>query len=190
MTYDLSFSEDFFTDETFPYDTEKSKHPTNVYQAIISLPRSELSAIGRKVLGIPSRNISFWLDSESMGSDILDKIRETNTCSNLNSPVVVWIDPEGDYQVKVWDKSNIPEKKPRKTRTKKQARVLNLDDESVDTLREYSKDKTLNKWQRTYAGLKADAMVARAAGNITLAMRIERDLEKIYDYQLPTALRW
>lgn len=98
MSYDLSFSEEFFTDETFPYDTTRTKHPTNVYQAIVSLDEKTKREIGRKVLKIPAKNIKFWLRSESCDADILDKVRETNTCSNLTVPVHVWIDPEGDYQ--------------------------------------------------------------------------------------------
>jgi hypothetical protein len=34
---------------------------------------------------------------------VMEMIRETNTVSNLNSPVEVWIDPKGWHTVVVWD---------------------------------------------------------------------------------------
>jgi len=43
MSFELSFSEEFFTDETFPYDTKPSKRPTNVYQAIVSLSKKSFA---------------------------------------------------------------------------------------------------------------------------------------------------
>lgn len=33
----------------------------------------------------------------------VEKIQETNTCSNLSVPVRVWIDAAGDYAVYVYD---------------------------------------------------------------------------------------
>ncbi len=35
-------------------------------------------------------------------SDIMTLIRETNTCSNLDSPVEVWIDEKGVFKIKVY----------------------------------------------------------------------------------------
>jgi len=103
MSFKLSFSEEFFTDETFPYDTEASKRPTNVYQAIVSLSKKELREIGRKVLRIPAKSLHFWVDTELAAADVLDKVRETNTCSNLTVPVRVWIDPKGDYTLTIYE---------------------------------------------------------------------------------------
>ena len=34
---------------------------------------------------------------------VMDRIRETNTCGNLNSPVEVYIDPQGIHSVLVWE---------------------------------------------------------------------------------------
>jgi hypothetical protein len=34
---------------------------------------------------------------------VMDKIRETNTCGSLSSPVDVWIDEEGYFTVDVYD---------------------------------------------------------------------------------------
>jgi hypothetical protein len=103
MSYELSFSEEFFTDETFPYDTEESKRPTSVWQAIISMPLSLRAEVGAKVFGLKKANLVFWLDSIEWTTDILDKVRETNTCSNLNSPVRVWIDLKGDYTLSIYE---------------------------------------------------------------------------------------
>lgn len=36
-------------------------------------------------------------------SMVLAKIEETNTCRNLDSPVEVYIDPEGEFSVHVYD---------------------------------------------------------------------------------------
>jgi hypothetical protein len=103
MSYELSFSEEFFTDETFPYDTQSSRRPTNVWQAIISLPPISLKVIGQDVFKLPNKIIKGWIESEQARLDILDKVRETNTCSNLTVPVQVWIDPKGDYTLKVYE---------------------------------------------------------------------------------------
>ena len=102
MSYSLSFSESFFTDETFPYETEPSDRPTTVYQAIISLPLADKVAIAREVLCSP--HPVMCVQSESFACDVLDKIRETDTCAGLSSPVEVFIDPEGWYSVLVYDR--------------------------------------------------------------------------------------
>lgn len=101
MSYSLSFSESFFTDETFPYDTKASNRPTTVYQAIISLPKRDQVAIAREVLKSPHPVL--YVMSESFACDVLDKVRETDACSALSSPVEVYIDQEGWYSVLVYD---------------------------------------------------------------------------------------
>ena len=35
--------------------------------------------------------------------NVVTLIRETNTCSNPNFPVEVWIDEAGDFRIKVYD---------------------------------------------------------------------------------------
>jgi hypothetical protein len=101
MSYSLSFSEEFFTDETFPYDTTPSNRPTTVYQAIVSLPKAEQLAIARDVMNSPHPVL--YVQSESFAADVLEKIRETDTCADLSSPVEVYIDAEGWYSVLVYD---------------------------------------------------------------------------------------
>jgi hypothetical protein len=101
MSYSLSFSDAFFTDESFPYETQPSERPTTVYQAIISLPKRDQLAIAREVLG--SQHAVLHVMGESFACDVLDKIRETDTCANLDSPVEVYIDREGWYSLPVYD---------------------------------------------------------------------------------------
>lgn len=94
MTYALSFSERFFLSR----DSETvrpSPQPTCVYQALLSMRQETWDAMVRDVFGgHPAQ-----LDALT----VLEKIRETDTCSNLDSPVQVWIDPEGRYDVLVYD---------------------------------------------------------------------------------------
>jgi hypothetical protein len=100
--YDLSFSNEFF------YGTEEFEHlqtsqkPTSVLQALISLAPEELTKIAEYVIGKKVKNFHdiYWQD---MLWKIIDKIKETNTCDTLTPPVGVYVDPEGDFVVKVWD---------------------------------------------------------------------------------------
>ena len=101
MSYSLSFSNEFFADETCPYDTEPSDRPTNVYQAIVSLPKAIKVEIAREVLKLEHPVMA--INTESFDWEVLDKIRETDTCGTLSSPVDVWIDSEGWYTVDVYD---------------------------------------------------------------------------------------
>ncbi len=198
MSYSLSFSEEFYTDETFPYDTKKSKRPTNVYQAIISMPVSEVRQMAKDVFGIKEDRFGYWYHSESFGSDVLDKIRETDTCSNLDSPVRVWIDPEGNYSVLVYDKQKPIVRKPRRPRYPKVFKkppqvqlykVENLDGMWPDELDELSSNPAFERNTRRYALKKAQAMRAREAGNLAMAIPLEKELEFIYE-TIPVNLRW
>ena len=101
MSYSLSFSESFFTDESFPCDTQPSNRPTTVYQAIIGLPKAEQLAIARDVMKSPHPVL--YVQSESFAADVLDRVRETDVCDDLSSPVEVYIDPEGWHSVLVYD---------------------------------------------------------------------------------------
>ncbi len=92
MAYSLSFSEAFYADDDLDSITP-SQQPTSVYQAIQSIRDEEWKQIARDVFGIDPEHLD--------PMTVLDRIRETNTCSNLDSPVDVWIDREGDYQVTV-----------------------------------------------------------------------------------------
>lgn len=103
MPYELSFSEDFFSGdgECDVYSVPPSDRPTSVLQAIVSLPRELQVEIAREVMG--ANDPELYVESESFAFDVLERVRETNTCGDLSSPVDVWIDSEGWYTVEVHD---------------------------------------------------------------------------------------
>ena len=110
MSYGLSFSEEFFIgpyDLNMVYDpvsgeiesvdddgeTVVTDEPTSLYQAISVMSvedwESFLSDVG---LGTETTDVSL----------AISMAREVNTCSNINSPVEVWLDSEGYHTVKVY----------------------------------------------------------------------------------------
>jgi len=95
MLYALSFAEEFFCDGD-PDTVQPARRPSSVYQAIVSLREEKWNEIAREV---------FHIEPEGLDPmTVLDRIRQTNTCSNLDSPVQVWIDEEGWYDVLVHDR--------------------------------------------------------------------------------------
>lgn len=98
MAFDLSFSDEFYIiegdQEMMPKDMENKK-PVTVWQALVALPYKTWQALATEIFKCP---VDF-LDI----SDVIDRIRETNTFSNLSSPITVWIDEEGFYTVDVFD---------------------------------------------------------------------------------------
>ena len=91
MAFAMSFAPEFFWGDgsIAPDDLPRSDHPTCVYQAIRSLSDDQWSALARDVFDCSPDD----LDLES----VLCKVQETNTCRNLDSPVGVYVDPEGFY---------------------------------------------------------------------------------------------
>jgi len=102
MSFSLSFSEDFFGS---PEDlVDITKPPATVCAAIKAIPDEEWEEICEQV---------FWSKPEEVEwEDILDQIKTVNTCSNLDSPVRVWIDEQGYYTVDVHEEADV--KKGRK----------------------------------------------------------------------------
>jgi hypothetical protein len=94
MSYALSFADVFFvrgdTDAMEPSD-----RPVSVYQAILSINEDTWRAIARDVFCVAPDRL--------MPEAVLNKIIETDTCSNLNVPVEVWIDAAGYHSVLVYD---------------------------------------------------------------------------------------
>ena len=72
--------------------------PTSVSQALSNLSRETWSKLAHEVFHCRPK----YLDIETA----LQKIAETNTCLNLDSPVEVAIDPDGDFTVLVYDSQN------------------------------------------------------------------------------------
>jgi hypothetical protein len=93
MSYSLSFSEEFFVRDD-PERIEPSARPTTVYQAILSLLEDTWREMAREVFSLAADQLA--------PESVLAKILETNTCSNLEEPVEVWIDPDGIYSLRVY----------------------------------------------------------------------------------------
>lgn len=101
MSYELSVSPEFFFAEGEPYDGGPelpTDRPISVWSAIESMRLKDPRAwdeLARDVFGIAGE----LLPAES----VLDKIEETKTVANLDSPVRVYIDEECCYWVEVYD---------------------------------------------------------------------------------------
>ena len=94
MPYALSFSPDFFCDGD-PDAMHPNGRPTTVYQAILSMSRQTWAEMAHEVFGVKPEHLD--------PCTVLRKVCETNMCGNLDSPVQVWIDEEGCYDVLVND---------------------------------------------------------------------------------------
>jgi len=97
----LSFTEDFFFGTTDPYEVEPSDRPTSCLQAIISLPEETKLEIARDVLGSSCPEI--YITTEAFPFDVLERIRKTDLCEDLGSPVTVYIDDNQDHTITVYD---------------------------------------------------------------------------------------
>ena len=95
MAYSLSFSPEFFC-EGDPDAIPTSDRPTSVYQAIVSMQSDTWVEMATDVFGVEPDQLDPWT--------VLEKVRETDACSNLCSPVRVWIDEGGFYGVDVYDR--------------------------------------------------------------------------------------
>ena len=92
MPHGLSFSPDFFRNGP---DAGEDGRPTSVEAAVTGMSQETWAALAEEVFGVdPSQ-----LDVET----VLRRIQETNTCGNLDSPVEVYIDPEGEFSVLVYE---------------------------------------------------------------------------------------
>ncbi len=61
----------------------------------MSLSQQTWNAIAEQVFGVDPSELDL--------ATVLAKIEETNTSRNLDSPVEVFIDPEGEFTVRVYD---------------------------------------------------------------------------------------
>lgn len=91
MPFSLSFSEEFFTGTVPLEEVELCRRPTSVIQAIVSMTAEEYDALAREEFGIEPE----LLDP----TDVLDRVRDTDTCTDLSPPVAVWIDRDGYFQL-------------------------------------------------------------------------------------------
>lgn len=95
MAFALSFASAFFRDEfevhPFPWG-----RPESVEQALIQISSETWEQIAHRIFHCDP----IQLDTET----VIRKIEETNTCLNIDSPVEVFIDPAGEFTVRVYDK--------------------------------------------------------------------------------------
>lgn len=104
MSYELSFSEEFFFGEGEPCDASEfyvndDGEPSTLWSAIQMWHEEfpeDWKRMAKDVFGVPLK------EAELLTVDaVMNKIRATSVCSNINSPVEVWIDPAGEYRLKV-----------------------------------------------------------------------------------------
>lgn len=99
MSFDLSFSGEFFYGEGYSLDgpyPEVSTRPTSVLQALISLSAEEQAELREEL------EVDDVVAFDGLIAILFDKVRETNTCTNLDSPVEVWIDSQGWHTINVY----------------------------------------------------------------------------------------
>lgn len=100
MTYALSFGPEFFWDEHHDEVLPRTKEmrPTSVEQAVSRLSDETWSRLAQDV---------FHTEPECLNIEaVLRKIEETNTCLNLDPPVEVYIDQDGEFTVLVYDRDD------------------------------------------------------------------------------------
>jgi hypothetical protein len=109
MAFGLTFSPEFFTGNNPPEakPSRKSDQPTSVSEALMCLSQATWNEMADRVFGVDGSQLDL--------ATVLAKVEETNTCLNLDSPVEVLIDPEGEFSVLVYDREN-PDHPPRQPR--------------------------------------------------------------------------
>ena len=97
MSFALSFADEFFwgDDEIPPETLLRSPQPTSVYQALLSLTDHEWAELARDVFSVKPEHLDY--------ATVIAKVRETNTCRNLDSPVEIYIDREGWYTLLIYE---------------------------------------------------------------------------------------
>ena len=93
MSYALSFAPDFFARDDVDA-VGSCERPTSVWEAIVSVQRDAWRDIARDVFGVAADRLT--------PEAVFARILQTNTCSGFLAPVEVWIDPQGDYTIRVY----------------------------------------------------------------------------------------
>ena len=96
MSYGLSFAPEFFWGDDSAENMKPSDRPTSVRQALSTLPDNQWAALARDLFGIEPSELELDM--------VMQRILETNTCRNLDSPVEVFVDREGFYSILVYEK--------------------------------------------------------------------------------------
>lgn len=103
MSFELSFSEDFFTGE---YGLAR---PCSILEAAERLTLEERRQLAKDLAlwrfprSQRGRDSQFWPRCESFAWDIVELAREIDTCDQLSSPVTVYLDPGGWVGLNVYD---------------------------------------------------------------------------------------
>ena len=122
MSFELSFSEDFFTGDAESYGSDPLPgRPRSILEAIETMSLNERRelvdeladawepASGRLLrvqTGIDvhgDHRDDIWIQCESFPWDILAIAREVDTCDQLSSPVTVYLDSGGWVGLDVYD---------------------------------------------------------------------------------------
>jgi hypothetical protein len=109
--YSHSFSPEFYGD-IYSW-TSEGPRPTNVADAISAWWETDKKSFVEMVKEL----FPHWAEyaeeylSESLVSEIMDKILETDTVGTLKPPVDVWIDPDGYFTIDVWDEQDDKDKR-------------------------------------------------------------------------------
>lgn len=103
MAFNLSqFGEDFFWGGTLHLNPGDDKKPISVAEALCLMPEKKWERMCAAIF--PDQ------DREEIGLDeVMDWVRKVNTCRNLNTPIEVFLDPEGLYTVFVHDRFEVEE---------------------------------------------------------------------------------
>lgn len=101
MSFELSFGPEFFFAEGEPYDrgpytAEEIAKPTSVWMAIENMDVEQRYDVAKDCFGCMPQHLT----SET----VMDRIRETDTCRDLRSPVEVYIDESRIHSIEVWEK--------------------------------------------------------------------------------------
>ena len=98
MSHALSFAPEFFWGKGPRKQLKPSAKPTSVAQALLNLSDVEWAALARNFFGVEPADLAI--------ETVVQQVIETDTCENLESPVAVYIDPEGWYSVLVYEEES------------------------------------------------------------------------------------
>lgn len=104
MSYSLGFTEEFFLAEGEPYDRSDlalndDGNPVSLWSAIEMMREKNPEEWAEMARDLFDCGSEVYLNTEA----VYDLACDTDRCSDLSSPVEVWIDPEGDFRVFVYD---------------------------------------------------------------------------------------
>jgi hypothetical protein len=114
MAYSLSFSEEFFTGKqnigyNLDFSIKRNQKPNSVIDALIHEAKFFKGSFKQTLRDyypdLYKYMVKFKIDpiDDNMLYELLDHIREINTCDNLTVPVKVWLSPDGWITVDVYD---------------------------------------------------------------------------------------